>query len=177
MHFVDDVDFVGAGGGNVADHLAQLADIVDAVVRGPVDLQHVHAGSVGDADAGRALLAGICSAAVGAVERLCENPGRGGFPYPARTAKQVAMCDPAGGEGVGQRRRDVLLADHLCKGLGPPFPGGDLVGHLGSGFCELKKGRAPIFEPGLRFGRCQLAPARRFRGTRNGVPTAATFRS
>jgi hypothetical protein len=43
VRFVDDEDLVAVARGAVADVLAQLAHLVDAAVRGGVDLDDVHA--------------------------------------------------------------------------------------------------------------------------------------
>ena len=100
VDFVDDVDLIDALGRGVAHDFAQLADVIDAVVGGSVDLQHVHAGRGGDALAGIACLAGIAVAGVGAVENLGENPRGRGLAYAAGAAKQVALRDAAGMDGI-----------------------------------------------------------------------------
>ena len=100
VDFVDDVDLIDAFGRGVAHDFAQLADVIDAVVGGPVDLQHIHAGRGGDALAGIARLAGIAVAGVGAVENLGENPRGRSLAYAARATKQVALRDAAGMDGI-----------------------------------------------------------------------------
>ena len=52
MRFVEDHDFVAAGGGRVAHHLAQFANLIDAAVRCGVDFENVERGSGGDFAAG-----------------------------------------------------------------------------------------------------------------------------
>ena len=100
VNFVDDVDLIDAGGRGVAHDFAQLADVIDAVVGGPVDLQHVHAGRGGDALAGIARLAGVAVVGVGAVEDLGENSRGRGFAHAARPTKKIALRDAPGMDGA-----------------------------------------------------------------------------
>ena len=67
VHLVDDVNLIGAFGRGIAHDLAQLADVIDAIVGGAIYLQHIHAGGGGNALAGVADLTGVSALAVGTV--------------------------------------------------------------------------------------------------------------
>src|SRR2546426_5976864 len=48
VDFIDDIHFVAALGGGVADRLAQIADFIHPAVRGPVDLENIEAAPFGN---------------------------------------------------------------------------------------------------------------------------------
>ena len=97
-------------------HLAdEVADRLHAVVRRRVELLEVvgRAGLDGQAALARAVRFAVLE--VLAVQRLGEDPRRGGLPRPARTAEQVGVADPPLPHGVAQRPDDVVLAPHLAE--------------------------------------------------------------
>ena len=122
---VDDVDLEPAGRRGVDGLLAQVPGVVDAAVRGRVELHHVHrAGAVGgQLDAAAALPArarrvGPCSqfsdrARMRAVDVL---------PHPRGPGEQVRVVGAAGLQGARQRLGHVLLADHLGQRARPVGP-------------------------------------------------------
>ena len=63
VDLVDDEDLVAIARRPVRQRLLQLADLVDAVVAGAVDLAHVHVRARGDLPAGRALEARLYAGA------------------------------------------------------------------------------------------------------------------
>ena len=128
MDLVDDVDLALQLGRLVAHAVAQLADVVDAVVRGAVDLVVVDRGAVGDGDARRALAAGDADALL-AAERLGEHARRGGLAHAARAAEEEGVVHAAACERILQRAGDVLLADDLGERLRPGLPRQHEVGH------------------------------------------------
>ena len=48
MHFVNNIDLVAAARGGIANLLTQVADLVDAAVRGAIDLHDVQRAPHGD---------------------------------------------------------------------------------------------------------------------------------
>ena len=100
----------------------QLPDVVHPAVAGGVQLRHVQQGAAVDAPAGLALVAGGPVLRVQAVDGLGQNPGAGGFAGAPGAGEQIGVGRAALGhlplEGAG----DVVLAHHLGKGFGPPFP-------------------------------------------------------
>ena len=129
MDLVDDVDLVPVALGEVLGVLADLADVLDAVVGGAVDLRDVDRGAGGDLHAGLADAAGGGGGAVDAVEGLGEQAGGGGLAHAAGAAEQVGVGDPVELDGVGDRADDVLLAGHVVEGLGAPLPRQHEVAH------------------------------------------------
>lgn len=112
---------------------AQVTDLIDAVVGGTVDLDHVEVGAGGDGLAGRIGGIEVGLRAAGAVEGLGENARGRGLAGAARPDEEVGMRDAAAGDGVAQGADDVILADDVVKGLRTPFAGDDLVGGLRHG--------------------------------------------
>ena len=129
VHLVDDVDLEFRRGRRVHTGLAQLTHLLDAVVAGAVDLQHVDRAALGDLVALRIVIGKIDLRPVGAVEALGKNPRQGrlaGSPWPA---EQIGVRDSLTTDGVGQRLADVILADDIAEALRTVFPGYDLVRH------------------------------------------------
>ena len=129
VHLVDDVDLELRRGRRVHTGLAQLTHLIDAVVAGAVDLQHVDRAALGDLVALRIVIGKIDLRPVGAVEALGKNPRQGrlaGSPWPA---EQIGVRDSLTTDGVGQRLADVILADDIAEALRTVFPGYDLVRH------------------------------------------------
>ena len=140
VDFVNDVDLeLGAGRGVLAG-LAQLADLLDAVVAGAVDFEHVQRAAFGDFLAARVVVVEIHLRAAGAIEALGEDAGDGGFAGAARAAKQVGVGDALLLDGVGQRLGDVFLAHHIAEALRPILPGYDLIAHLSDDFAIAERG-------------------------------------
>ena len=132
VHLVDEVDLVGAASRSVGGVLAERADALDAVVAGTVDLHHIEATPFGDLDAGIAGAAGVVGrplTACLAIQRLGQDAGRGCFPDPAGTDKEISLRQPLASDGILQRPGDVFLPDDLFKALGAVFAGEDAVAH------------------------------------------------
>ncbi len=115
VRLVDDVDLEAPGHRGVEGPLAQFPGVVDAAVRGGVDLDHVDAARPGrgQGDAGIADPAGVGRGPVDAVQRAGQDPGAGRLAAPARAAEQVSVVDPAGAQRLAQRAGDVVLPLHL----------------------------------------------------------------
>lgn len=122
MDFIDDVDFVAALHGGKLAGVNQFAHVVDAVVAGGVNFHHIQAGTVGNAGAAFAGMAGGGSGAMGeAVEGFSENPRGGGLPRAAWAAKEVSVGDLATDHGVFKGLDDGGLADDFIELLGAVF--------------------------------------------------------
>ena len=129
VDFVDDVDFELRRGRREFHRVPQFADLLDAIVAGAVDLQDIQRTPLGDLSHPGIVVREIRARAPGTVEALGEDAGERGLPGAARPAEKVGVRDPVRRDGVGQRGRDVLLADDVGKALRPVFSGDDLVGH------------------------------------------------
>ena len=88
VDFVDDVDLVARSAGPKLHVLAQLADLVDAVVAGAVDFQDVDVFAGGDGLADVALVARRRRRPLHAVERLGQDAGGAGLADAARPVKR-----------------------------------------------------------------------------------------
>ena len=121
MHFVDDVDLVTALAGAKAYLVAQLADVVDTVVGGSVDLDQVDHAAFGDGDAGGALVAGTFGLWRAAVQRLGQDARRTGLARAARPGKEIGMGHTTFAQRIAQRLRYVFLANDLVKRSAPPL--------------------------------------------------------
>ncbi len=129
VHLVDDVDFVAALGGGVADVVSEFADLLDAVVGGAVDFEDVEAGAGGDFGADVFVGVEVGGGAAFAFEGLGEDAGGGGFTGAAGADEEVGLGDASEAEGVGEGADDGFLADDFGEGLGSIFTGENLVGH------------------------------------------------
>ena len=120
---VNDVDLEPAGHGRVERPLPQVSGVVDAAVRGRVDLDHVDAARPGRGQrhAGRAYPARVGGGALLTVERPRKDPGAGRLAAAPRPAEEISMVDPAVAQGLAEWIRYVLLALDLGEGGGPVF--------------------------------------------------------
>ena len=130
MDFIDDEDLL-----LVADrHDGQARDdhfahVIDAGMRGGIDLEHVHVAAFRDFAAGIADAARVGGGAVGAVEHARQDAGRRGLADTARPGEHERLRNPTARHRVAKRLGDGALADHLIERLGPPAAGYDGVGH------------------------------------------------
>ncbi len=125
VHLVEDVDLVAGEVGLVVGAVDQLANIVDAGMRGRVHLDHVEVPALENGAAMGALLAHVEGRPFDAgrfvVQRAGDQPRGGGLADAAHAGEHVGLGDPARGERVGERPDHGLLADQLGEGLGPVF--------------------------------------------------------
>ena len=121
MHLVDDEHALFDLRGRIARLVAQVADIVDAVVGRRVDLGHVEHRAVQNAAARGAFVARVAVHRMLAVDRPGENFRAGRLARAARTGEQIRMAESAALKLSAQRVGDMLLSDHVRKGLRPPF--------------------------------------------------------
>ncbi len=124
VRLVEDEDLVPVARRGERRALAQVTGVVDAAVAGGVDLDDVERArpAAGELDARGAHAARDVRRPLGAVEAAREDAGRRRLAAAARAAEQVRVVDAAVLQGLHQRDRDVLLADHLAEGLGPVAP-------------------------------------------------------
>ena len=127
VDFVDDVDAVLAARRGEAGARDQVARVVDAAVRGAVDLDAVEVLAAEDRVADRVALG---QRAV-AVEGAGEDARHRGLADAAGAAEEIRVRGAARGDGVLERARDRLLADDLAEVARAVAPGEHGVG-LGS---------------------------------------------
>ena len=90
VRLVDDVDLVAALDRLQHGALADLADVVDAALRGGVHLDHVERGAVRDRPCDRAVGSKSAFGPPCGVERLGEDARQRGLPGPARPGERYA---------------------------------------------------------------------------------------
>lgn len=119
VRLVDDVDLVAALDRREERTLAEITRIVHATVRRRVDLDHVDAAGTAAGQVGARLAhpARLGDRALLTVDRAGEDPRTGGLSTPARSGEQVGVIDPVVAQRVTQRRRDMILPDHLRERL------------------------------------------------------------
>ena len=110
------------------DGVAQITDLVHAVVGCAVDLDNIEVTTRGDGKTGRIGRIEVGFGAVGAVQCLGKDTGGGGLACAARADEEIGVGDTAAGDGVAQGADDVILPYDIVKGLGAPFAGDDLIG-------------------------------------------------
>ena len=122
VDFVDDEDLVAIAHRRnrqaLDDH---FADVVDAGVRGGVDLEHVDVAAFGNLDAGVAYAARIGRRAVHAAERARQDARGGGLAAAARAGKHERVRDPLALQRVLERARDGLLSEDVFEFLRAPL--------------------------------------------------------
>jgi len=122
VYFVDNVDLVVSFARRKRDLVAQIAHVVHAGMRGPRRFRSSPESDLRDRYAGPALIAGPpLRVALQAVDRFRQQAGRRSFAGPAWAAEQVSVPDAILAQRVAQRACDMLLADHIFKGLGSPL--------------------------------------------------------
>ncbi len=129
VDLVDDIDLATAAGRHIPDVVAKVADMVDAVVRGPVDLENVDGTPGGDLQARGADVAGNRRRPLLAVHGFGKDTGDGGLARAAGTGKEDGVGDAVRTDGVCQGAGDVGLPDHILEGLRTVFSCENQIGH------------------------------------------------
>ena len=129
MHLVDDENLVTRQLGQVASHFLQIAHLLDAVVRGTIDLDDVDGLALLNAGAQTAGATRCARGTLRAGEAAGKNAGQGRLADASAAREQKGMGDATRRQGPHQCLHDAVLADHVVKGLGPVFPGEHLIGH------------------------------------------------
>jgi hypothetical protein len=129
VHLVDEINFVTPFGRRIPNILAQLAYILDAVVAGAIDFDHVETVAAGNLATVIAQAAWRNRRAFDAVERLRQNSCRRSFANTARTDKKIRVRETVLCHRIFQRARDVSLADQIVKRLRSILSGENLVAH------------------------------------------------
>jgi hypothetical protein len=127
VHLVDDEDLELPLRRGVGDRVPQVADLLDAVVGGAVDLDHVQVAALADGDDRGIRGVEVGLRAAGAVERLGEDARQRGLAGAPGADQQVGVGDAAAGDRVLERAHHMVLADDVIERLRPPFSSEDLI--------------------------------------------------
>ncbi len=129
MNFVKDIELLFASYRRVADGFAQVADVLDTVLRGCINLLDIHRCALRNLDTGRTDIARLRGGRIVTRQRLGQDARRGGLTGTATPTKEKRMMYTTPLDCVLQRARYVFLANYLFKGLGTIFPSQDKVRH------------------------------------------------
>ena len=171
VRLVEDVDLVAPGDRGVGHLLAQVADVVDRVVRRRVHLDHVERGGVGDRHARVALAARGDGRALDAVQARGEDLRHARLAGAARADEQVGVVDLAPARrrcGACGRRAPDRRRRRRCGGGG----GGRARGRSTR---EVESSDEPAMAPPAGARRADRAPSVEA-GTR-GAATVSRLRS
>jgi hypothetical protein len=162
VNFVDDVDFIITANRCEADIFSKFANLIDAVVAGTVDFEHVEAYTLGNLPARVADSTWIDGRAMNAVQSFGQDPGNRSFASSARADKKVSVSNTLLLNRIFQRLDDVILAEHVVEYLGPIFSREDLVTHtdnLARIFQQSQESCPPCgLNPGRLVSPCALHP-------------------
>ena len=122
VRLVEDVDLVAPLDRLEDDAVADLADVVDAALRGGVHLDHVERRAGGDRAARVTRAVGRRRRPLRAVEALGEDARHRGLAGAARAGEEVGLAHRVGRDRVAQRPDDRLLPDDVLEGLWTVFP-------------------------------------------------------
>ena len=115
MHLVDDIYLILAHGRQIGGFIAQVTDVIHAVVGGGINFRYIQNGALINAFADSTFTAGVRAGGIQAVDRFGKNFGAGGFAGAAGAGKQVGMANAPGGDLVLQGRYDGFLANNIRK--------------------------------------------------------------
>ena len=122
VRLVEDVDLVAPLDRLEHHAVADLADVVDAALRGGVHLDHVEGGAGGDRAARVARAVGSRRRPLRAVQALGEDARHRGLAGAARAREEVGLAHRVGPDRVAQRPDDRLLPDDVLEGLWAVLP-------------------------------------------------------
>ena len=124
MGLVDDEDLVAITRRSKGRTLDEIASIVNATVTGRVHLHDVERSRSfrGELPAGFTHAARSICWRLLTVQATREDSRRSGFPASSRARKEIRVRCFSGAKCGHQRLRDVLLANHILKLLGPVTP-------------------------------------------------------
>ena len=136
VRLVQDVDLLFRALGREAHGLAQVPDVVDAVVARRVDLDDVQRAALLERDARLAGPAGLGAVALRerpqAVDGLGEQARGGRLAHAARAGEHVGLPDAVHRHGVAERLGDVVLGHQVAERLRAVLAsGGEVARALG----------------------------------------------
>ena len=118
VHNVDPLFHLGR---RVNGLVPQGPDLLNAVIRGSVQLQDIQEAAAVNASAGLALVAGVTVYGVLAVHRLGQNFGAGGLSGAPGAGEEIGVGGPVLSHLPAQGLGDVALTDDVGKGLWSPL--------------------------------------------------------
>src|SRR5699024_7906628 len=117
MNLVDNVHLILSAGGTVSHLLADLTDIIDAVVGSGVDLYHIHGRARLDGAARLTFIARTAVFRMLTVDCLCEDLRHCGLSGSSRSAEEVRMSDAVCLHLILQCCHNVFLSLDVLKSV------------------------------------------------------------
>ena len=175
MNLVDNINLISRTRRKIHNLIADAADIVDAVVRRGVHLDHVKKRVVENAAADFAGITGISVDRRKAIDRAGEDLGDRSLAGPSGSAKEIGMTDLPRDDGLTKRADRMLLLDNLIERQGSKLTVQRDVSHVSDASSERT---VPIKNPAKEnSSRLDCRWGRLPRGTCKGPLTAASFRT
>ena len=115
MHLVDDIDFISALCRTVCHLLTDLPDIVNTVIGGRIDLDHIHGRAGRYGPACLTFPAGASVHRVLTVHRLRKYLRHGRLACSPCPAEKICMSDPVGPDLILQCCNDMILPFYIRK--------------------------------------------------------------
>ena len=123
MHLVDDEHRVATLLRDDAHLLDEVADIIHRVVRRSIELVNIERATFVERATRLALVAGLATVGVEAVDGLGEDTRTGGLTYTSRTTEEVGVGQLTSLDGILEGRGYVSLSHNRCEGCGAIFTG------------------------------------------------------
>jgi hypothetical protein len=121
MHLINYINFKSTFSWLISDVFDNLAHLIDATIRGPINFKNIHRIAITDFGAICTLAAWIWGRTILTVESLGKDPGCSGFPNATDTGEQITVSDPARQYGVYQDSGNMPLPNNFLKLPGTPF--------------------------------------------------------
>ena len=121
MHLIYNVYLIGSALGSINCGIAEVADIVHAVVGGGINFHDIGKCAAVGVTADVTFKAGIAVLHVAAVHCFCEDTGAGGLTRASRTREKVCVGSLSADYLIFQGFRGIFLRDDVIKGKGTPF--------------------------------------------------------
>ena len=139
MHFVDDEDFGAGHHRAIARRFDDLANIINAGMRGRVHFDHINMARFNDGltmhthfrhmNGGLGDSGLIATGGQFIIESPRKNARRCGFANPAHAGQNIGLMNAAKRKGIAQSAHHGLLADEIIKIGGTIFARQHTIGH------------------------------------------------
>jgi len=128
VHFIDDVNLEARPTGADVDIAPQLANLINPAIARTVEFQNVDIFATGNREADIALVAGVGSGPLLAVEAFRKDSGGGSFPGSAGARKEVGMAHATLLNRIAQGSHNMSLANQITECLRTIPPSDNRVG-------------------------------------------------
>src|SRR5262249_46740123 len=138
VHFVNDEDLVSAPCGGIFGALPELANVIDAGIRGSVDFKNINGFTRRDFLTRITCIARSDRRPLSAIEAFGQYARCGRFSDSSRSREEIRVTDTLHLDRILERLDNWPLADDVLKNLRSKLPSDNLIFHLKRG--EQAKG-------------------------------------